>query len=286
MRKSKIISLLLAGAFCLSVAGCSVKSPNKLLRYARRTYGECELVDSEQTDDYTRIVVRDELQGFEYQVTSGMYDMNLDGSSFGSLEDTRSSFGLALKEYVFGEVQDELEAVCEEAGVEGSQDDFCLWLIRCDDEQAGIDAALECARILQEYNLDNRMDNWEIVVQAYQAYNDEGDKRYGSVVLPCIEWVSHEQETANNFLDTARMIADTNDVELVGVEVKTFADTGLDIELVAQTTYQAYPTSADSPVTFYYFKTGDGTEFYVCDFLYYVNDYYDSDWYNNYEGAR
>ena len=240
MRKSKIISLLLTGAFCLSFAGCSVKSPNKLLRYARRTYGECELVDSEQTDDYTRIIVRDELQGFEYQVTSGMYDMNLDGSSFGSLEDTRSNFDLAL----------------------------------------------ECAEVLQEYNLENRMDNLEIVVQAYHAYNDEGDKRYGSVVLPNIEWVSHEQETANYFLDTARMIADTNDVELVGVEVKTFADTGLDIELVAQTTYQTYPTSADSPVTFYYFKTGDGTEFYVCDFLYYVNDYYDSDWYNNYEGAR
>ncbi len=286
MRKSKIISLLLTGAFCLSFAGCSVKSPNKLLRYARRTYGECELVDSEQTDDYTRIIVRDELQGFEYQVTSGMYDMNLDGSSFGSLEDTRSNFDLALEEYVFGEVQDELEDICEEAGVEGSSDDFCLWLIRCDEEQAGIDAALECAEVLQEYNLENRMDNWEIVVQAYHAYNDEGDKRYGSVVLPNIEWVSHEQETANYFLDIARMIADTNDVELVGVEVKTFADTGLDIELVAQTTYQTYPTSADSPVTFYYFKTGDGTEFYVCDFLYYVNDYYDSDWYNNYEGAR
>lgn len=243
MRKSKIISLLLVGAFCLSFAGCSVKSPNKLLRYAKRTYGECELVDSEQTDDYTRIVVRDELQGFEYQITSGMCDMNLDGSSFGSLEDTRSSFGLALKEYVFGEVQD---------------------------EQAGIDAALECARILQEYNLENRMDNWKIVVQAYQAYNDDGDKRYGSVVLPDIEWVSHEQENANYFLDIARDIADT----------------GADIERVAETTYQAYPTSADSPVTFYYYKTGDGTEFYVCDFLYYVNDYYDSDWYNNYEGAR
>ena len=282
MKTNKIISLLLVGAFCLSFAGCSVKSPRKLLRYARNTYGDCELIDSEETDDYTRITVRDELQGFEYEVTSGMYDLNLDGSSFGSLEDTRSSFDLALKEYVFGEVQDELEAVCEEAGVEGSEDDFCLWLIRCDDEQAGIDAALECAQILQEYNLNNRMDNWEIVVQAYQAYNEYGDKRYGSVILPDIEWVSHEQETANYFLDTARMIAESNDVEPLGYEVKTFADTGADLNRVAETTYQPYPTSASSPVTFYYFKTADGTEFYVCDFLYNNADYSYSDWYTNY----
>lgn len=236
----KITSILLTGAVCLSLAGCSVKSPRKLFRYAQRTYGDCELIDTEESDDYTRIVVRDNLQGFEYEVVSGMYDLSIDGSSFGSVEDTRSSFNLSL----------------------------------------------ECAEVLQEYNLDNRMDDWEIVVQAYHAYNEYGDKRYGSVVLPDIEWVSHEQETANSFLDTARMIADTDDVELVGVEVKTFADTGLDIERVAQTTYQAYPTSDDSPVTFYYFETGDGKQFYVCDFLYYVNDYYESEWYNTFEGTR
>ncbi|MCR5048689.1 MAG: hypothetical protein K6A37_07015 [Saccharofermentans sp.] len=286
MRMRKITSILLTGAVCLSLAGCSVKSPRKLFRYAQRTYGDCELIDTEESDDYTRIVVRDNLQGFEYEVVSGMYELSIDGSSFGSVEDTRSSFDLALKEYVFGEVQDELEDICEDAGVEGSQDSFCLWLIRCDDEQAGIDAALECAGILQEYNLDNRMDDWEIVVQAYQAYNEYGDKRYGSVVLPDIEWVSHEQETADYFLDTARMIADTDDVELTGVEVKTFADTGLALERVAQTTYQVYPTSDDSPVTFYYFETGDGKQFYVCDFLYYYNDYYESEWYNTFEGTR
>ena len=98
--------------------------------------------------------------------------------------------------------------------------------------------------------------------------------------------MSHEQETANSFLETARMIADTNDVELLGYEVKTFADTGADIDRVAETTYQPYPTSANSPVTFYYFKTADGTEFYVCDFLYYDNEYYEFDWYNTFEDAR
>ena len=282
MSINKIVGVLLAGAVCLSLAGCSVKSPQKLFRYAQRTYGDCELIDTEESDDYTRIVVRDNLQGFEYEVVSGMYDLNIDGSSFGSVEDTRSSFDLALEEYVFGEVQDELEDICEDAGVEGSQDSFCLWLIRCDDEQAGIDAALECAGILQEYNLDNRMDDWEIVVQAYHAYNEYGDKRYGSVVLPDIEWVSHEQETANYFLDTARMIADTNDVEYLGSEVRPFSDTGADIDRVAETSYQPYPTSEDSLVTFYYFKTEDGTEFYVCDFLYNNDDYTYSDWYTNY----
>ena len=157
----KITSILLTGAVCLSLAGCSVKSPRKLFRYAQRTYGDCELIDTEESDDYTRIVVRDNLQGFEYEVVSGMYDLSIDGSSFGSVEDTRSSFNLSL----------------------------------------------ECAGVLQEYNLDNRMDDWEIVVQAYHAYNEYGE-------------------------------------------------------------------------------TGDGKQFYVCDFLYYVNDYYESEWYNTFEGTR
>ena len=58
MRMRKITSILLTGAVCLSLAGCSVKSPRKLFRYAQRTYGDCELIDTEESDDYTRIVVQ------------------------------------------------------------------------------------------------------------------------------------------------------------------------------------------------------------------------------------
>ena len=94
-------------ALCLLLTGCGhVKSADKLVKSAKRTHGDCEVISKSESDEESKVVLKDKLQGFEYTITSSMHDINIDGSSFGSVPGTTDTFSLSLQAFVFDEAYD------------------------------------------------------------------------------------------------------------------------------------------------------------------------------------
>ena len=74
--------------------------------------------------------------------------------------------------------------------------------------------------------------------------------------------------------------------EFVRKEEKKFSDTGADLNRVVSTLGQDYPTEPDSPVTYYYFKSSKGEEFYLCNFLYRDENSAAYYYFTNYKGEK
>lgn len=269
-------------ALMLLLTGCGwVKSPDALYRQAKNIHGDCTVVSKTKSNDFSQVVLHDTLQDFDYEVTSSMSDISIDGSSFGSVPGTSDSFEKRLRENTTAKAGSEITAICAAYGVnhEISTDEHMPQLISIysDDEENAKKAALECARVIQNENKANRLDGTEIA-----AYKGEYD-RYGSVKLPDISWRTAEDEKIDYYTKMARMQTDPNAV-YVRTETGTFAQTGADLQRVVNALGTDFPTSDDSPVTFYYFTDTSGNEFYICDFNYYYDEYSEFKYYTNYKG--
>ena len=257
----KFVSVLLICALMLCTCGCKPKSSRTLIREARNNHGDCEVVSVTEEDDSVEVVLHDELQDFDYVVRSYMVDVNLDGSSFGQAESSSDTFSEELANMVFENIEDELEVICEEMGTSYLAQDETIYLlpvIVAEDEESGIEAGIRVAELVQEYNLDGRMDGWQIVVQ------DTHRDRFGHVALPDISFVNNVQETINGYLDTARTY-DDGAVYLRTEEVP-FNETGCDYSLVVSSFEDEYPRSEDELVTLYFFEDSNGEEFWIASF--------------------
>ncbi|MBR1797735.1 MAG: hypothetical protein IJ757_06975 [Clostridiales bacterium] len=274
----RIISMATALAICTGLTACGhPKSANKLIRNARREHGPCDVVSQTTDDEGSVVVLSDQLQGFEYQVSSYMSDINIDGASFGSVPSTADSFDWALHAFVLDEIEDEMNDICDDYGLTmGSSNlEDCFWvtadLDRTEDESA--EGLVLIAEAMQEYNLENRMDGWTI----YLDYED--DTHIGSVRLPDVSFRDEAKEKEDYYLEMAQM--KNPDAVFVRSEEGTFADTGVDPLYVSVSYDEYYPQNADDPVMFYFFEA-DGKEFYICDFL--VNDRVNyGEWFSNYD---
>ena len=92
----------------------------------------------------------------------------LDGGRIGRARSSTDTFYEELANMVFENIEDELEAICEETGTSYlAQDDtiYLLPVIVAEDEESGIEAGIRVAELVREYNLDGRMDSWSIVIQ-------------------------------------------------------------------------------------------------------------------------
>ncbi|MBR2087667.1 MAG: hypothetical protein IJ906_11105, partial [Oscillospiraceae bacterium] len=98
----KQTATVLTGVLLLAftMTGCHVRSAKSLIRSAKQAHGKCEVISKSETDEHTVVILKDELQGFTYQVSSGMNSIYIDGSNFGSLESSSDTFGTALSMYV------------------------------------------------------------------------------------------------------------------------------------------------------------------------------------------
>lgn len=269
------------------LASCGrVKSADKLYKEAVRTYGDCEIVSKTETKELTELVLHDKLQDFDYKIESRMNSMVIDGSSFGSYPWTDCDFGSALSMKVVSDSLDELEAVCsEENAVFLSRLDevnASLIIIRAGNEKDAAEASVRCAEVLQKQNLKGRLDNYKVEAYGNSRKNYFQDERYGSVVLPDIRWIDTEEEKEIFYTEQARMQTDSK-AEFLRSEKRTFADTGADAERVLNTSAPDDSILPSSPVTFYYFRASDGSEYYLCDFNYYDEDFYRYSWYTNYK---
>ncbi len=215
-----------------------------------------------------------------------MDSVNVDGGIWGKYADIHSGFEGSLKDKVIQNVTDKLYSECKCSNARWEKEDWLPGLISvyAADEVSAKEAALFCAEILQSENLKNRIDGWEIRV--YVGGEQTGEERIGTITLPDIELVSVDEEQDQYYTRMAHMQTDPNAVFL-RKEIKTFADTGADLDRVDHPAYDGTsdPTSNSSPVTFYFFRASDGSEYYLCDFLYYEGDSRDAPkWYTNYGG--
>lgn len=295
------------------VTGCSPKGANSLIRQARRDHGPCEVVSKTTDDEGSVVVLRDELQGFEYRVSSSMTDINIDGASFGSLPSSADTFNWALHFYVLEDAADELDDICEEYGLseEESNLEDCFWYSADPDipDQQAQEGIEMIAGVFQRYNLESRMDGWTIYLEHgdgyLTAYYDqliseyEGEdiysdpeysyilssaggselRRIGSVRLPDTSFRDPAKEAEDYYLEMAQM--KDPDAVFVRSEEVPFSETGADLYYVVESYDQPYPRTADDMVMVYYFEA-DGQEFFICNFL--VNDRVEyGEWYSNYE---
>ena len=281
--KKSFIKILFLFSMVLMVSGCrNIKSGNDLYKWAKDEYGDCTIVSVAETDDKTVVILHDTLQDFDYEVISSMSKIVIDGSGFGSLPDTSDTFEKELREKVISNVKDELDAICNTEGMRYEHaDGESIISILAGNEKDGREAGLKCAEILQKQNINNRLDNLciDVVGNRHDKWYD--NEHFGSVKLPDISWRTSEDELVGYYTEMAKMQTDENAVFLHS-ELKTFADTGADLQRVVKVLGSDYPTKRTSPVTFYYFRSSDGEEYYLCDFNYYDEEYCHHAWYTNY----
>ncbi len=287
MNGKRKIAVLLVSAAALMLSGCgSVKNASALIGEASRQHGDCTVVSQSEAEDRTKVVLRDSLQGFEYEVTSYMSELLIDGSSFGSYPSSGDTFVSELKKAVAENAKVALEAACgDDVRYEVFADRNSELLLRMytANEERGREAALGCAKALQEQNRNNRLDGMMIYVDTEPDGGIEGSRHLGSVKLPDVTWLTSEDEDIMYFTEIARQHTDKDAVFLRKRDGK-FSETGADIEKVVCTLGSDYPTSAESPVTFYYFRASDGSEYFICDFNYYVDKHSSFQWYSDYKG--
>ena len=158
-----------------------------------------------------------------------------------------------------------------------------LLTIRTAAESDAIDCAEECAEVLQEQNLNNRLDDKLIVAEHIPDDTDWVGKRFGSVKLPGTSWRTIEQENIDYYTEMAHEQTDPNAVFL-RTRQGYFRDTGADLNRVVNVLGSDIPDDMNDPVIFYYFRSSKGQEYYLCDFVY--NDKEDPNafcWYTNYQ---
>ena len=271
----------------MSLTACGKpQSAKSLYRTAKATHGKCTIVSKTETADKTEVVLHDKLQDFDYTVTSGMNDIVIDGSSFGSLPSSTDGFTVALMKKVISNVQSNLDAACSDPSLRYGTPEFyskdLILIVYCKDQSKGKTAAVECARALQTQNLKNRMDGFLIYLVEDTGGKWTDGEHYGSVKLPDTSFRTPEDEKIDYYTEIAHMQTDPK-AKYLRKRTGTFSETGLDLNLVVNNLGSDYPTKPSSPVTFYYFEDSKGREYYICDF-----NYYDKNnniaWFTNYAG--
>ncbi len=302
--KKKIVYVLFILSVTLMLTGCGhVKSVKQLVKMAKRAHGACEVVSKEESEECTRVILRDKLQGFEYTMTSSMYDIVIDGSSFGSLPDTYDSFKISLQQYVVNSTKPELDRICEQYGAtyEYMNADDVILKFTLDHKKSDSNAALiveEASAALQEYNEKHRMDGMEVYVEHDEDWladrlehedmingfehdyvlSSSGSavaRHMGSAVLPDCVFRNLEAERDAYFLEMALMTDRRS--QFVRKEKKTLKDLGLIVEDVGAEYGRPEPKDGNYEVTVYYF-TAAGQEYYILD----VQNSDGSGWYTNY----
>lgn len=164
MRKGRILGTsgcIVILAAMMTLTGCGEpKKARALVREAQRVHGPCEVVSQSETEDGVRVVLRDELQGFEYTVSSGMNSIDIDGANFGSVPGSSDGFSSALMEYVIGETEFDIDRICSEYGLTRDENGGINYFYFGEDvdESRAIEGLEAIAEVLQEYNLKNRLD--------------------------------------------------------------------------------------------------------------------------------
>ena len=117
LNRSKKLMLSGLAFACILVTSCSpfISSKDQIISYAEKKYGECEFIREETNGPgerkYRTVYLRDKATGIEYEVTSHMSSLNIDGSQGISSEVKDSDHTYKYVRYVIDRSRDELEKI-------------------------------------------------------------------------------------------------------------------------------------------------------------------------------
>lgn len=96
----------------LLLASCSIAGRRSLINYAKKNFGECDLIREEHggsgTDEYRTVYLKDKDTGIEYRVTTGLSSIDIDGSTFGYAEGKYSDFPELYSDYILEKADGEI----------------------------------------------------------------------------------------------------------------------------------------------------------------------------------
>lgn len=184
-RKKPLIVLVLFACEAL-LCSCSVKSKGSLISYARNEYGACKFVKQETmgtgNDKVRKVYLIDNDTGIEYTVTSGLNDINIDGSSFGHVENTRSDFMNLYIEYVRKNAREKLEAIEKKYDVQITDQHQILFASRPSKGQPKA-VAEEVKDVIDSYDEKGLLGKIP-----YLVYAEDGDAYLGELNSATGQW--------------------------------------------------------------------------------------------------
>ena len=286
MQRKFLKTVTLVIIILLSLTACGkAEDAKSLFEYAKKTYGECTLISKSETKEGSEITVHDVLQDFDYSVSSKMSEINIDGSKFGTVPSKYDDFKSNLIRKVLLNVNDDIYNICNDSNLMYKIDEENMTItIYASDENEGKQTATKCAETLNKQNLKNRIDGFVINVDSIDASQNNSTNHIGSIKLPNTSWRTPQDEEIDYFIDYAKLHTDYK-AKYLRKEQKTFADTGLSLEEDYRYYWETdYPNKMDYPVTFYYFESSKGNEYFITDFLYMNNGYQER--YTNYTKGK
>ncbi len=180
------MTVLTACVCALLFCSCSVKSKGSLISYAKSEFGDCKFVSQEVTgsgnDTVRTVYLIDEDTGIEYTVTSSMVDMNIDGSSFGYVEQTSSDFTNLYIDYIHENASDELSDIEDEYKVE-IEDNLGKILFEARPSEGQPEAVARAVDdVVSGYDVKDLLDI------TYLVYAEDGDAYLGVLDGATGEW--------------------------------------------------------------------------------------------------
>ena len=260
----KLVCVLCAVLCSVLLCACiaSVKSERSLADYAKKNYGNCELVSSQKPDDRHLICTfRDGEYGFEYEVKSSVNDITIDGSKFGETESTTDTFYNRYCAYILSSADAEIRQIEESCSCTIAINEYALSPlpeITAKDEKSAKNAAVELAGIFHRYDTRGVLSG--SIIYAY----DENKETLGKCTVGAAEWKNSDDMTNEFYQNIAKSIAE--DAEFIGSKKIPFSKTGVDIKDVKTPVWETSSISdGDDLVTYYYFRS-QGREFFIADF--------------------
>jgi hypothetical protein len=242
-------------AMLMFLCSCSISGKRELIGFAVNHYGDCKLLREEHkgsgNDEYRTVYLQDKETGVEYKVTSSFQNINVDGSSFGYVNDISSNFEVEYVDYLSSEADKKISSLERDYG--------CYFVFSVDsidiyfDNRVEIDTAFDAAE-----SCDDILADIDVKEMRPVLYNLYADKAY----LGCYEADSKTANASNtyNVIDYVHENYDP-DAEYLD-SLGAFASEFLTHEEVDK----LFPGHDGTPGgTAYYFKDSDGDIFVAID---------------------
>jgi len=253
IRAGAVVMLIVTA---LAFGGCTVKTKRQLINYARETYGEAKYIGNKSKlggeDAYTTVILEDKDTGIQYEVTSSMTSIGIDGSFFGRVEQTSSDFEKLYYEYLIDEASSELDDLSEEYRFTYNFQ-YEVFELVFEDRDAGADAgraAAEFDEILSAADVKNMRPHYYIL------------KTRDNVTLGSYDAQNEDYSASNdtNIIDYVHKNYDADAVYLdsIGAYIDQFLPYD-EVDIL-------FPGHDGSPSgTAYYFRDKDGDTFVAID---------------------
>ena len=276
----KLIAVMSAVICALTLCACSaeVASEKEIIEFAQECFGDSTHLSTENvSEDKTVCYFSDTEYGFQYQVTSAVHPVGMDGSTFWYQEGRGSNFGEVYYSFMQEQCGIKGGAVMAD-GTEIKPFGYIGEEIQIDVNAAesGVEAACTHAEELRDSlkALDTR-GYWKNI--SCTVFDEDGG-RYLTYDALHEAPLTPEDENIIYYTEMARL--KLPEAEFVRTETGLFSETGLTEDDIPNILGTEKPT-ADSVVTYYYFKA-EGREFFLADFNAFENgDHQTFFWYNN-----